>query len=138
MRHTTVTASAAVLLLALAAAGCGGSDGNADGKPAASNPSPSVDRDGQYIHATQDIDFTIRRPTNDELLTYPPKWCAGLDDGHSVTWLFSGGGGGLYPAGMDWGMVKRDAYQLLVAGVHVYCPEHEDAVTAELRATGEY
>ena len=136
MRHTTT--SAVALLLALAATGCGDS-GEADSKPSAGTPSPSasIDRDGQYIAAAQDIPFTGRQPSDEELLAYPAEWCAGLDQGHSVEWLFSSDGG-LYPIGQDWGTVKTDAYQLLLAGVKVYCPQHVDAVTAELRASGEY
>ncbi|NUS25065.1 MAG: hypothetical protein HOV92_12695 [Streptomyces sp.] len=133
MRYT-ITAVTAALLLALTACGTS-SDGN--GKPAA-KPTPSADPAGQFIAATQDLAFTTMRPSNDELLAFPPKWCAGLADGHSVQWLFSGGGGGLYPSGMQWGMVKREANQLLVAGVKAYCPKHLNTVQAELRAAGEY
>lgn len=135
--HRTTTATI-VLLLALTACGTNNSSGD---KPTAhsSRTSPSVDKAGQFITATQDLAFTTRRPSNDELLAFPPKWCEGLDNGHSVTWLFDfTGGGGLYPVGEDWGMVKADANELLVAGVKAYCPKHADAVTEELRASGEY
>lgn len=145
MRHTTITAVTAALLLALTGCGSGGNDsGSADGKPASTDaagtpaPSTSAEREGQYILASQDIPFTSRRPTNEELLVYPPEWCAGLDDGHSVEWLFSSGGGDLYPLGTGWGTVKKNAYRLLVAGARVYCPEHVDTVTEELRASGAY
>lgn len=47
------------------------------------------------------------------------------------------GGGGACPVGEDWGMVKADANALLVAGVKAYCPEHLDAVTEQLHASGE-
>jgi hypothetical protein len=50
----------------------------------------------------------------------------------------TGSGGDLDPNGADWGMVQKDAYQLLIAGVRVYCPERLDTVTKELRETGEY
>jgi hypothetical protein len=78
------------------------------------------------------------RPAIDELLALPPKWCAALADGHSVEWTFSGSGGDLYPNGADWGMVQKDAYRLLIAGVRVYCPNRLDTVTKELREAGEY
>ncbi|HEY1158860.1 MAG TPA: hypothetical protein VGE95_21570 [Arthrobacter sp.] len=134
MRYTA-TAVTAALLLALTACGTSSSDGKPAAKP---SPSPSVDRAGQFIAATQDLEFTTMRPSNDELLAFPPKWCSGLADGHSVQWLFSGGGGGLYPHGMQWGMVKREANQLIVAGVKAYCPKRLSTVQAELRAAGEY
>jgi len=134
-RHTTAALLAAVLLTG--ATGCGSDSG--DGKPAATpKPSPSVDRAGQYITASQNLEFTTMRPSNDELLTYPPKWCKALEQGHSVKWMFSIDEGGLYPIGMEWGMKKKDANQLLLAGVKAYCPKHTGAVTKELRAAGEY
>lgn len=139
MRHTaTAAAVTSVLLLTLTACGSGSSDG----KPAASSPSPSTtsstNGQGAFLKAAHQIAFTGSSPTDDELAAYPPKWCAGLDSGHSVAWLFSDQDGGLYPIGQDWGMVKADAYQLLVAGVKAYCPDHVDAVTQELRASGDY
>lgn len=138
MRHTT-TAATAVLLLALTA--CGSSDdGEGDSKPAAasSSPSPSTDPATEYLTAAQGIAFTGTQPADQELTALPPKWCAGLNDGHSVEWLFTSSGGALYPNGMNWGTVKKDAYQLVVAGVKAYCPKYLDSVTAELRASGEY
>ncbi|WP_030683568.1 hypothetical protein [Streptomyces cellulosae] len=140
MRHTVIAALTAALLIALAA--CGSNSGHDDSKSAftAGTPSPSTsaEREGQYIYDSEDIAFTQRRPANEELLAFPPKWCAALDQGHSVKWLFSFGGGSLYPAGADWGAVKDNAYRLLLVGVRVYCPEHTDAVMQELRASGEY
>jgi hypothetical protein len=142
VRHTTTTTAAtAVLLLALTACGSndsGGDDG--DGKPATASPSPSSSEAlaAQYLAESQPIPFTSHRPAIDELLALPPKWCAALADGHSVEWTFSGSGGDLYPNGADWGMVQKNAYQLLIAGVRVYCPKQLDTVTAELRANGEY
>ncbi len=133
MRHTTT--AAAVLLLAFTTA-CGSN--SSDGKPAKASPTPTVSKADQYLKAAHAIDFTGSGPADEELLDYPPKWCDGLDAGHSVQWLFSGGGGGLYPAGQDWGTVKKNANQLLVAGVRVYCPNNTAAVTAELRASGDY
>jgi hypothetical protein len=126
MRHTTTTTAAtAVLLLALTACGSsnsGGDDG--DSKPATASPSPSSSQAlaAQYLAESQPIPFTS----------------AALKDGHSVEWTFSGSGGDLYPNGVDWGMVQKDAYRLLIAGVRVYCPNRLDTVTKELRETGEY
>jgi hypothetical protein len=138
MRHTTTAAAATVLLLALTMAGCGSNDsgdGKADSKP---SPHASAQREDQYLADAKDIPFTSRRPTNAELLTYPPQWCQALDGGHSVKWMFSGGGGNLYPLGTGWGTVERDADRLLLAGVKAYCPDHAAAVTSELRAAGKY
>ncbi|MCI3279130.1 hypothetical protein [Streptomyces cylindrosporus] len=142
MRHTVTRAAVAVLLSTLTATACGSSNSGTGGsKPATTGtPSPTTraEREGQYILASQDIPFTSRRPSNDELLAYPPKWCAALDDGHSVEWMFSGGGGDLYPIGLDWGTKEANADRLLIAGVKAYCPKYMDAVTAELRETGAY
>jgi hypothetical protein len=135
VRHTTTTAATAVLLLALTA--CGSSP-DSDSKPAATSPSPRTDPATEYLTATQGIAFTGTQPADQELTALPPKWCAGLNDGHSVEWLFSSSGGALYPNGMNWGTVKKDAYQLVVAGVKAYCPKYLDPVTTELRASGEY
>jgi hypothetical protein len=141
-RHTATAAFAAILLAALTACG---SSRETTGKTATAPtstpaPSTSAEREGQFIFDSQGINFTTRRPSNEELLIYPPKWCAALDQGHSVEWMFTmfGGGGGLYPIGDDWGTKKADADALLVAGVKTYCPENLDAVTSELRASGEY
>lgn len=143
MRHTVTiaalaSATAAVLMATLTACGSGsGGDGAEDAKD---SPSASVSANPAtaYLRAAHGIQFTGGQPTDAELTDLPPKWCAGLADGHSAAWLFSGGGGNLYPNGMGWGTVKKNANQLLVAGVRAYCPERLDAVTAELRASGEY
>jgi ABC-type glycerol-3-phosphate transport system substrate-binding protein len=132
-RHT----AAAVLLAAgLALAGCGAGQ---DDTKAAAKPSPSktVNKSDRYLKVAHGITFN-GSPTDEELLEYPQQWCDGLAGGHSVKWLFSSGGGGLYPIGDDWGTKKADADALLVAGVKTYCPENLDAVTSELRASGEY
>lgn len=128
MRRTVTTA--VVLLCTLTACG----SGSADAKP---SPSKTVNAQTAYLATAHRITFN-GSPADEELTTYPPKWCDGLASGHSVAWLFSSGGGGLYPIGQDWGTVKKDAYTLLVAGVRSYCPKRLDAVTKELRETGEY
>jgi hypothetical protein len=140
MRHTATTAAVAVLLLALTTTACGSSSDGGDGKPAAKTPTTksSAARADEFLAVAHDIPFSGSGPEDDELLEYPPKWCEGLDGGHSAAWLFSGGGGNLYPIGMDWGTVKKDANTLLVAGVKAYCPKHSPAVLDELRASGEY
>lgn len=133
MRHT-ITAAAAVLLCALTTTACGTTGSSTDAKP---SPSKTVSKQARFLAAAHRITFN-GQPTDAELTAYPPNWCAGLADGHSVTWLFSSGGGGLYPIGQDWGTVKKDAYTLLIAGVKAYCPTHLDTVTSELRESGEY
>jgi hypothetical protein len=140
MRHTTTRlATAAVLLTVLTACGSGGDD-TGDSKAGSSSPSASAPADPAttYLAAAHTIPFTNGQPTDTELTALPPKWCSGLDDGHSVEWLLSSDEGAMYPNGMDWGTMKEDAYKLVVAGVKAYCPTHTDAVTEELRATGEY
>jgi hypothetical protein len=135
MRRTATLILIAVLF---ALAGCGSShDSKSAAKPKAS---PSVNKAGQFITAVQDanIEFTTMHPSNDELLAFPPKWCAGLADGHSVKYLFSEDGAGLYPWGDGWGMKLADADKMLVAGVKTYCPKFEGQVTKELRDSGEY
>jgi hypothetical protein len=144
MRHTVTKAAVTVLLCTLTGlglAGCGSSDdAGGDGKATVStSPSPSSSEalSAQYLAESQPIPFTSHRPAIDELLALPPKWCAALKDGHSVQWMYSGSGD-LYPNGADWGMVKEDAYQLLIVGVRVYCPDQLNTVTTELRESGEY
>lgn len=133
MRHTT--AVLAVLLLATAAVGCGSSS---DDKPAAKpTASSTAGNDARYLKQARQITFN-GEPTDGDLLLYPDEWCAGLDEGHSVDWLFGMSDGGLYPVGDEWGTKKADAYEMLVLGVKVYCPEHSEAVLEELRASGEY
>lgn len=132
MRHT-VTIAAAVLLCTLTACGSSGGSGS-DAKP---SPTKTTNPRTAYLTTAHSIAFN-GQPTDTELTAYPPKWCTGLDAGHSVAWLFSSGGGGLYPIGQDWGTVKKDAYTLLVAGVKAYCPRNTATVTSELRETGEY
>lgn len=138
MRHTTTAVTAALLLALTTACGSSNSDGDGDGEPSG-KPSPThASPRATYLKAAHNIAFTGSGPSDTELADYPPKWCQGLGDGHSAAWLFSSGGGGLYPLGQGWGTVKRNATQLLVAGVKAYCPQHLGTVTAELRASGEY
>lgn len=142
MRNTVTKAAVTVLfcaLTSLAATGCG--DAKGDGKATSSaSPSPSSSEAlaAQYLAESQQIPFTSHRPAVDELLALPGPWCAALKQGHSVEWTFSGAGGDLYPNGNDWGMVQKDAYRLLVAGVRTYCPDQIDTVTKELRESGGY
>ena len=140
MRHTT-----AILLTAacLALAGC--SSSSDDSKPAAKSASPSpsasVDPVVPFMKSVEDAhlaSYETGIPPYQELELFPPKWCQALDQGHSVAWMFGMTQGGLYPIGPDWGTKKADANEVLVLGVKAYCPEHLAAVTAELKATGEY
>lgn len=77
-------------------------------------------------------------PSQTELLAYPPKWCAALDQGHSVNYLLEADDGKLYPIGQDWGTKKADAQQVIVMAVEAYCPKHRERVTQELRSNGDY
>jgi hypothetical protein len=132
MRARTATAAlAAVLLLT---AGCTGSSGDK------AEPAPTVSKEDKFLADLNDTDITSwndKRPADEEILLFPEDWCAGLKKGHSVEYLF-GDGGGLYPIGSDWGTKKDDAYTVLVLAVTAYCPEHRDAVTEELRESGDY
>ncbi|MEU0069530.1 DUF732 domain-containing protein [Streptomyces sp. NPDC006332] len=131
MRRTT---TAILLAVGLALTGCG--NNHDDAKTAAKpHASPTVDKETAYLDAAHEITFN-GSPSDAELLAYPESWCAALDEGHSVAWLL--GEGDLYPIGDEWGTVKQDAYELVVAGVKAYCPGNLDAVKAELRASGEY
>lgn len=134
MRRIAITALTAALLMGLTA--CGDNEPS----PTASTPGPSTsaEREGRYIFASEDLDFTSRRPSNEELLAYPPQWCAALAAGHSVEWLFDPAGGDLYPWGEDWGTKEADADELLVLGIKIYCPQHLNTVTKELREGGDY
>ncbi|GGV91260.1 hypothetical protein GCM10010228_81310 [Streptomyces massasporeus] len=79
------------------------------------------------------------RPSNDELLAFPPRCCKELDVGHSVASMFDmQGGPDLYPCAEGREMKKNGANELLAAGVKTYCPKHLDTMTEELRASGEF
>ncbi|MFI1535516.1 hypothetical protein [Streptomyces anandii] len=133
MRRTT---TAVLLAAALGLTGCG------NGKPATKpSPSPTVRKEDAFLSAVHAANFTSwqsQGPTDDELLTYPPKWCDGLDAGHSVKYLFSSGGAFLYPIGEEWGTKEAEADELLVMAVRVYCPRDLAVVKDELRASGNY
>ncbi|MEU6497548.1 hypothetical protein ABZ890_45585 [Streptomyces sp. NPDC046984] len=131
------TAATVLLAAALALASCSNSsdESKAAAKP---RPSPTIDKAGQFITASQDLNFSGRHPSSDELLAFPPKWCKELQAGHSVACMFDLTGPDLYPYAADWGMKKSDAYRLLVAGVLGYCPKYADQVTQELRESGDY
>jgi hypothetical protein len=137
MRRTTV-----LLAACLALAGCSDSGG---GDSAASTPSPSASPSVApvipFMKSVEDAAFASYEtgiPPFQELEVFPPEWCAALDEGHSVEWMFDMSQGALYPVGQEWGTEKGDAYQLVVLGVKAYCPENEAAVTEELRALGVY
>ncbi|MEV8032263.1 hypothetical protein [Streptomyces sp. NPDC086182] len=140
MRHTTTTALLATLLLAGAATGCG--SGSSDDKPRAqpsASATPPANPLVQFTNAVNHAQlesYATGIPAFQDLEVFPPQWCKALNEGHSVEWML--GDGGLYPVGQDWGTKKADAYQLVLFGVKAYCPKHTAAVTAELRASGEY
>lgn len=133
MRIRTAAAAAVLLLAALTA--CGGSD-----EPAAKpKPTRTASPEDKFVAALAEADIPSWKdnaPSYNELHAYPPKWCAALDEGHSVEYLF--GESGLYPVGQEWGTKKTDAYKVLVLGVTAFCPEHRKQVTEELRESGDY
>jgi hypothetical protein len=133
MRRTTII----LLAAALALAGC--STNSPHGSKPALKPSPSktLSLGEQYLQTAHGINFN-GSPTDVELLVYPTEWCKQLDAGHSVTWLFSMSGGGLYPNGDQWGTDEADADTLLVAGVKAFCPANLSDVKEQLRAAGNY
>lgn len=137
MRTRTITA--ALLLLAALAAGCG-SDG--DAKPKATlTPKPTVGPEEKFLAAARASDFDswkAKGPTDVELAAYPPQWCAELTAGHSVEYILDMQGASLYPIGTDWGTAKADAQELVVLGVTAYCPELRAQVTDELRDSGGF
>ena len=135
MRRLT-TAAAAALLLALT--GCGSEpDSN---KPAASaTPSPSVDREAEFLADVKAASFASWKtaaPPDAELVTYPMRWCNEFEAGHSVAYII--GDESLYPIGQTWGTAKADAQELIVLAVTSYCPQYRDQVTEELRGSGQY
>lgn len=101
------------------------------------SPSKTLSLGEQYLQTAHGINFN-GSPTDVELLVYPTEWCKQLDAGHSVTWLFSMSGGGLYPNGDHWGTDEADADTLLVAGVKAFCPANLSDVKEQLRAAGNY
>lgn len=136
MHTRTITAA---LLLAALATGCG-SDGDAKPK-AAPKPTPTVGPEEKFLAAARASDFDswkAKGPTDAELVTYPPQWCAELTAGHSVEYILGMQGANLYPIGTDWGTAKPDAQELVVLGVTAYCPEHRAQVTDELRDSGGF
>lgn len=131
MRRTTTVLLAAMFALA----GCSDPD-SGDSKPSPSaTETPAVSKAALYLADARQVTFN-GSPSDDELLVFPPQWCAALGDGHSVEWLF--GEGDLYPNGPQWGTAKPDAYGLVVAAVKAYCPASLPGVQDELREAGAY
>ncbi|MEU9475472.1 hypothetical protein [Streptomyces sp. NPDC048191] len=132
MRRTTMLL-AVVLLASLTA--CGSRD---TGRYAAVNPiaTPTGSKKDRYLKSAASLAYTHKHPTDAELLTFPPKWCHELDLEHSVEYVLDPDGGGLHPMGQDWGMLLKDAHELLIVGVTVYCPEYRGQVLKDLRSTG--
>lgn len=134
MRHTTL---AAVAVTVLVLAGC--SSTTSSTPKAVPSSSPAVSKEDQFlaaIHGASIASWAINGPTDAEILAYPDKWCAALDDGHSVSYILSGAG--MYPAGMSWGTKKADAEHVLVMAVTAYCPSHRAALVQELQASGDW
>lgn len=130
MRRTTVLLLAAGLTLA----GCSDTSSTTDSKP---SPSKTVSKAEQYLNVAHGITYN-GSPSDTDLLVFPPKWCTALDAGHSVEWMLSIGGGGLYPAGDDWGTAKADAYTLVMSGTKEFCPRNLADVKEQLRSGGAY
>ena len=132
MRRTT---TAAVLLAAgLALTGCGSN--HTDTKQAAKpKHTETVSKATLYLVDAHEIQFN-GRPSDSDLLAFPPQWCKALDAGHTVAWML--GDGNLYPVGDNWGTAMPDAYTLVVSGTKEFCPRNLPAVKEELRASGNY
>lgn len=137
--HTSTRLAAALLAAGLLATGCSSnSSDTADPKP---SPSKTLSPEQKFLKSVHSAHFTSwadTGPTDDELLTYPDRWCQALEVGHSVKHMFGLRGENLYPVGMDWGTEKSEANELLVLAVTAYCPQYREKVTEELAATGEY
>lgn len=136
IRTTTV---AALVAAALLLTGCSSNDDDkTEAKP---KPTPTVSKKTRFLTAVHDASFASwadKAPTDEELLDYPTQWCDALAAGHSVDFMFSGGGGDLYPIGMDWGTKEADAHELLLLGVTAYCPKYREQVVQELRDSGGF
>jgi hypothetical protein len=129
---------AVALATVILAAGCSSAATSPPKAPASS--SPTVDKQAQFltaVHSASISSWVTSAPTDPELLAYPAKWCAALDDGHSVAYILNLGSG-TYPAGMSWGTRKIDAEHVLVLAVTAYCPAHRTAVVQELQADGSW
>ena len=130
----------ALAALMLALTGCGSDDTSADGANA--EPSPSTSAPGDVFLASV-AETSIPswndgpgRPTDEELLTYPPQWCAALAEDHSVSYILDDTT--MYPIGQTWGTKKEDANKLVLLAVEAYCPAKRTQVIEELKASGEY
>ncbi|MCT2591117.1 hypothetical protein LHJ74_14570 [Streptomyces sp. N2-109] len=136
----TATTITALLLLPLTAA-CSSDDSSSDSKatPTASSSTSPKQKFLADVRAAEFASWADARPTNEELLEFPPEWCTELKAGHSVEYVFDDfDGAALYPSGMDWGTELADANQLLVLGVTAYCPDLREQVTKDLRENGGY
>ncbi|MFH9248212.1 hypothetical protein ACH4LK_22625 [Streptomyces lydicus] len=130
----TRTAAIGALAAALLLTACGSNQPETKAKP-------TRDPSDKFLGAIVDHpvhSWDTNGPTQKELLAYPPKWCAGLKDGHSVDYLFGAAQGGLYPIGADWGTKEADAHKVLVLAVEAYCPKYRERVVRELRSSGNY
>ncbi|WP_330335867.1 hypothetical protein [Streptomyces sp. NBC_00557] len=132
MRRTAMLL-AVVLCASLTA--CGSRD---TGRYAAADPkaTPTGTKENRYLKSAASLSYAHKHPTDAELLAFPPKWCQDLALEHSVEYVLDPNGGGLYPMGQDWGMLLKDAHELLIVGVTVYCPEYRGQVLKDLRSTG--
>jgi hypothetical protein len=132
-----MTRTAVLLTVALLASltACGSRD-DARYHDAHPKGTPTASKEDRYLKAARDMPYTEGKPTDQELLDFPPKWCNGLAQGHSVGDLFDLHGDDLYPAGQHWGLRQADANELLVTAVNVYCPDYWKQVTQDIRSNG--
>ena len=138
--HARTTTAGILAALTLTLTACSSDSGSSKAAAKASS-TPTTSPGDAFIASVIDAhldSYTDGVPAADELEAFPPQWCASLDSGHSVAWMFDLRQGGQYPVGQTWGTKKADAYEVLVLGVKTHCPKHSDAVLEELRATGEY
>lgn len=136
--HARTTTAGILAVLALTLTAC---SSDSDEPAAKASSTPTTEPGDAFMSSVIDAhldSYADGVPAAAELKTFPPKWCASLDSGHSVAWMFDLRQGGQYPVGQTWGTEKSDAYEVLVLGVKTHCPKHSDAVLEELRATGEY
>lgn len=131
-----IIGAALVLLLT----GCGGSE--APQSKATPSATPTISKDQRFLNAVtaKNIEWPSGPPPDDELLSYPPRWCAAVADGHSGDWILSAMGPqlDLYPTGANWGTKVADARTLLVTAVTTYCPQYRTELITGLQDSGEY
>jgi hypothetical protein len=126
-------ALAAVALLA----GCSGETGaGSQESTPKSAPPPSVSPGEQFLASVRGTPSWLEKaPPDEEILEFPPRWCASAAEGHGVPWMLQGGGRwDLYPNGWEWGTKVEDAREIVIKAITAYCPEHRAAAIQSLAA----